>query len=166
VTPLLVSDRYGWGPRDMGYIFMIVGIVIAIVQGGFVGRIAKAIGEKNMVRLAFCSIIFGLMLIIYTPVPYGVVLGFCFTGVGTTLFTTGMSALASHRAAPTERGMVMGVVQSMQSLGRSTGPLFAGTLYVVWSGFPYAVGIGLVALSFVWMSFLMQTRVIEDASPR
>lgn len=166
VTPLLVGERYDWGPRNMGYIFIIVGLVIAIVQGGLVGRIAKTIGEKNMVRMAFGSIILGLSLIIYTPVSYGVVLGLCFTGVGTTLFTTGMSALASHRAAPTERGMVMGVVQSMQSLGRSTGPLFAGTLYVVWQGLPFAAGIGLIVLAFLWMSYLMKTRNIEDASPR
>ncbi len=166
VTPLLVGERYHWGPRNMGYIFIIVGLVIAIVQGGLVGRIAKTIGEKNMVRLAFMSIILGLAMIIYTPTPYGVVLGLCFTGVGTTLFTTGMSALASHRAAPTERGLGMGVVQSMQSLGRSTGPLFAGSLYIIWSGLPFAVGIGLVAVAFMWMSYLMRTRDIEDASPR
>ena len=166
VTPLLVGERYHWGPRHMGYIFIVVGLVIAIVQGGLVGRIAKTIGEKNMVRMAFVSIMLGLALIIYTPNPYGLVLGLCFTGVGTTLFTTGMSALASHRAAPTERGLVMGVVQSMQSLGRSTGPLFAGSLYVVWNGLPFAVGIGLVAVAFMWMSYLMKTRHIEDASPR
>lgn len=164
VTPLLVGERYHWGPRHMGYIFIIVGLVIAIVQGGLVGRIVKTVGEKNMVRTAFASIILGLALIIYTPVPYGVVIGLCFTGVGTTLFTTGISALASHRAAPTERGLVMGVVQSMQSLGRSTGPLFAGSLYVVWNGLPFAVGIGLVTIAFIWMSYLMKTRHIENAS--
>jgi MFS family permease len=166
VTPLLVGERYHWGPRNMGYIFIVVGLVIAGVQGGLVGRLAKTMGEKNMVRLAFASLMFGLGLIIYTPVSYGLVIGLCFTGVGTTLFTTGMSALASHRAAPTERGLVMGVVQSMQSLGRSTGPLFAGSLYVMWRGLPFAIGIGLVAVAFLWMSYLMKTRDIEDASLR
>ncbi|HHL43171.1 MAG TPA: MFS transporter [Hellea balneolensis] len=164
VTPLLVGERYHWGPRQMGYIFIVVGLLIAFVQGGLVGRLAKAMGEKNMVRLAFASIITGLGLIIYTPVSYGVVIGLCLTGIGTTLFTTGISALASHRAAPTERGLVMGVVQSMQSLGRSTGPLFAGSLYIVWQGLPYAVGIGLISVAFVWISYLMKTHNIEDAS--
>ena len=166
VTPLLVGERYGWGPRNMGYIFIIVGLMIAAVQGGLVGRIAKTIGEKNMVRLAFSSIIIGLSLIIFTPYPAGVVIGLCFTGVGTTLFTTGMSALVSHRSAPNERGMAMGVVQSMQSLGRSFGPLFAGYFYVQWRGLPFAVGIGLVSVAFLWMSYLMKVSNIEDASAR
>ena len=162
VTPLLVGNRYDWGPRQMGYIFVIVGLVIATVQGGLVGRLAKAFGEKNMVRLALVSLISGLALIIYTPISYGVVLGFCLTGVGSTLFTTGISALASHRAHPTERGLVMGVIQSMQSLGRSVGPLFAGSLFVVWQGLPYAVGIALVTIALVWMSLLIKGGKVED----
>ncbi|MCF6274424.1 MAG: MFS transporter [Robiginitomaculum sp.] len=167
VTPLLVGNRYGWGPQQMGNIFVIVGISIIIVQGGLVGRIKNLMGEKNMVRLALLSLISGLTLIIYTPVPYGVVVGFCLTGIGSTLFTTGISALASHRAHPTERGLVMGVVQSMQSLGRSTGPFFAGGLFVIWQGLPYAVGIVLVVFALIWMSVLIRSGKVQnvDAAP-
>ena len=166
VTPLLIGERYDWGPRHMGYIFTVVGLLIAIVQGGLVGKIAAAIGEQNMVRLAFGLMVIGLGLIIYTPVSYGVVLGLCFAGVGSTLFTTGMSALISHRTAPTERGLAMGVVKSMQSLGRSIGPLFAGVLYVTWRELPYAAGVMLIIFAFAWMSYLMRTSDIEDASVR
>ena len=162
VTPLLVGNRYNWGPEQMGNLFVIVGISIIIVQGGLVGRIKNLMGEKNMVRLALLSLICGLTLIIYTPVSYGVVIGFCLTGIGSTLFTTGTSALASHRAHPTERGLVMGVIQSMQSLGRSTGPLFAGSLYVVWQGLPYAVGIVLVATALIWITMMIRSGKIED----
>ncbi|PHS77985.1 MAG: hypothetical protein COB56_00130 [Robiginitomaculum sp.] len=162
VTPLLVGNRYGWGPEQMGHIFVIVGISIIIVQGGLVGRMAKTFGEKNMVRIAFVSLISGLALIIYTPISYGVVLGFCLTGIGSTLFTTGISALASHRAAPHERGLVMGVIQSMQSLGRSIGPLFAGSLFVIWQGLPYSVGIVLVTIALIWISMLIRGGKIED----
>lgn len=163
VLPLLVGNRYGWGPLNMGYIFILVGLVIATVQGGLVGRLAKAFGEKNMVRIALALLVTGLLLIIYTPIPYGVVLGLCCTGVGTTLFTTAISALVSHRAKPTERGLVMGVVQSMQSFGRSVGPLFAGSLFAYWEGLPYFVGVVLMLAVFCWMTLLIRTASIEDA---
>ncbi|PCI46774.1 MAG: hypothetical protein COB49_08005 [Alphaproteobacteria bacterium] len=166
VLPLLVGNRYGWGPLNMGYIFIVVGLVIATVQGGLVGRLAKTFGEKNMVKISLSLLIFGLLLIIYTPVPYGVVLGLCCTGVGTTLFTTGMSALVSHRAAPTERGLVMGVVQSMQSFGRSVGPLFAGSLFAYWEALPYLAGVGLMVVALGWMVMLTRSVTIEDASVR
>lgn len=162
VTPLLVGNRYGWGPQKMGHIFVIVGICIIIVQGGLVGRMAKMFGEKNMVRIALLSLIIGLALVIYTPASYGVIVGFCLTGIGSTLFTTGISALASHRASPHERGLVMGVIQSMQSLGRSVGPLFAGSLFVVWQGLPYGVGIVLVSMALIWMTVLIRTNKVED----
>ncbi len=166
VLPLLVGNRYGWGPLNMGYVFIIVGLVIATVQGGLVGRLAKSFGEKNIVKIALSLLIVGLLIIIYTPFPYGVVLGLCCTGVGTTLFTTGISALASHRAKPTERGLVMGVVQSMQSFGRSVGPIFAGSLFAYWDGLPYFIGIILVVITLSWMIMLTRSVVIEDASVR
>ncbi len=166
VMPLLVGNRYGWGPLNMGYIFIIVGLVIAAVQGGLVGWLAKMLGEKNMVKMALSLLIIGLLLIIYTPVSYGVVLGLCCTGVGTTLFTTGMSALISHRAAPTERGLVMGVVQSMQSFGRSVGPLFAGSLFAYWEGLPYLAGAILMMIALGGMIMLTRVVIIEDATIR
>ncbi len=166
VTPLLVGNRYGWGPLNMGYIFVIVGLVIATVQGGLVGKLAKYFGEKNMVKIAMTTFITGLLLIIYTPVSYGVVIALCFTGVSTTLFTTAISALASHRAHPTERGLVMGVIQSMQSFGRSMGPLFAGSLFAFWDGLPYFVGAVMAAGVLGGIIVLARRVVIEDASVR
>ncbi len=47
VTPLLVGNRYGWGPERMGHIFVIVGISIIIVQGGLVGRMDKVNGGSR-----------------------------------------------------------------------------------------------------------------------
>ncbi|NOZ42998.1 MAG: TCR/Tet family MFS transporter [Alphaproteobacteria bacterium] len=164
VTPLLIGHRYGWGPRNMGYIFVVVGLVIAMVQGGLVGRLAKRYGEKNMIKIAMCTLAIGLVIIIYTPISYGVVLGLSFTGVSTTLFTTAISALVSHRAKPTERGLVMSVVQSMQSLGRSVGPLVAGSLFAFWEGLPYFIGIILAAAVFAGIVILTRKVVIEDAS--
>lgn len=162
VIPLLVGNRYGWGPLNLGYIFTAVGLVIAVVQGGLIGRMTKAFGEKNMVRIAFAMLITGLLIIINTPISYGVVLGLMFTGVGTTLFTTSMSALVSHRAGPTERGLVMGVVQSMQSLGRSAGPLVTGAMFAYWEELPYVAGVVLMSAAFIWMSLLISGKQIED----
>ena len=95
VIPLLVGNRYGWGPLNLGYIFTAVGLVIAIVQGGLIGRMTKAFGEKNLVRIAFVMLITGLLIIINTPISYGVVLGLMFTGVGTTLFTNSVWCVLS-----------------------------------------------------------------------
>lgn len=162
VIPLLLGNRYGWGPIHLGYIFTAVGLVIAIVQGGLIGRLTKAFGEKNLVKAAFVMLVIGLLMIINTPISYGVVLGLMFTGVATTLFTTSMTALVSHRAGPTERGLVMGVVQSMQAGGRSVGPLVAGLMFAYWAELPYAIGVVLMVTAFIWMTLLARRMTIDD----
>lgn len=60
----------------------------------------------------------------------------------------------------------MGVVQSMQSFGRSVGPLFAGSLFAYWEGLPYLAGVILMAIALVWMIMLTRSVMIDDASVR
>lgn len=162
VFPLLVGARYGWGPINLGYIFFVVGLIVFVVQGGMIGKLTKAFGERNLVRAAFVMLITGLVIIIYTPISFGVGVGIAFTAVGTTLATTAIATLASHRAGATERGLIMGVVQSMQALGRSVGPMVTGSLYAVWDGLPFATGIALMLGALLWLSSLMRRNKIED----
>jgi DHA1 family tetracycline resistance protein-like MFS transporter len=72
-----------------------------------------------------------------------------------------LTALASELAPETERGEILGVFQSVQSLGRIFGPLAGGQLFQYFSpNAPYWVG---SAIMFV--SFLFALR-LRGASPR
>ncbi len=159
VTPLLVEMRYDWGPREMGMIFVIVGLAIALVQGGLVGRAVKAFGEAGLAQISALVIIVGLLLIVYTPISIGLVIGYVMAGAGATLFTTAINALASKRAGENKQGAVMGAMQSMHSLGRALGPVFAGSLYMVWFGLPYISGAAFVGVCFLLMGWLIKTKI-------
>jgi len=96
----------------------------------------------------------GLACIAWGPQPWFVVMALAFTSVGGALFNTSTFALASKNAHKEERGLILGAVQSMQSLGRSGGPLVTGNLYQVWAILPFLVGIAAMALSLVWAGLL------------
>ena len=159
VTPLLVELRYGWGPRQMGMVFVAVGLAIAIVQGGLVGRAVDLLGEVKLVKLASLIVIFGLLMIVYTPISAGLVIGYCLVGAGATLFTTAINALASKLTGKNEQGLVMGAMQSMHSLGRASGPVFAGSLYMIWIGLPYISGVICVVICFLLMLWLSKSKI-------
>ncbi len=151
-TPLLIGDRYGWGPRHFGMILVCAGLASAAVQGGLVGILARKMGEVNMVRMALMIIVLGMMMIVWTPSAYGVATGVVIIGIGVALFTTGMSALASMHAGADERGLYMGVLQSMRSLGRAIGPVFAGALYAVWPELPFILAAIIAAIVYFAIS--------------
>ncbi|MFC4348474.1 MFS transporter [Kordiimonas lipolytica] len=151
VLSYFMETRYAWGPPDMGKLFLVIGLVLMVVQGGLIGRLNNRFGEISLARAGVFFMGLGLFLILIVPTAGLVFIGIAATSVGTALFNTSMSALASHRAKPTERGAVMGVFQSMQSLGRSTGPLAAGLLNQELNGLPLLAGGLIMVLVLLWV---------------
>jgi len=151
VLSYFMETRYSWGPPDMGKLFLVIGLVLMVVQGGLIGRLTQRFGEISLARAGVFFMGTGLFLVLLVPTAGLVFPGIALTSVGTALFNTSMAALASHRAKPTERGAVMGVFQSMQSLGRSTGPLAAGLLNQQLNGLPLLAGGFIMIAVLVWV---------------
>lgn len=146
--------RFLWGPRELGVMFFVIGMTLMIVQGGLIGRLTKLFGEKALARAGVIMMGGGLFAIILSPKALFIYPAVLLASVGVALFNTSMSTLASHRSNPAERGMVMGVFQSMQSLGRSLAPLAAGYLNQLSNGLPMIVGAAMIGCVFFWILLL------------
>jgi len=154
IMPYLVRDRYEWGPREMGFLFAYVGLILIIVQGKFIGPLTKRFGTKKLLKNGTILMAVGLLILILTPVSYGILLGLTLTSIGAALFNTSLLAIASLSAALKERGALLGTVQSMQALGRSFGPFLAGWLYQKAPATPLLAGFFAVVLVFLGATFL------------
>ncbi|WP_417449714.1 MFS transporter [Kordiimonas sp.] len=154
IMSYLMNDKHNWGPRDLGVMFAYFGLVLIIVQGGLVGRLAARFGEVNLARSGIIFMGIGLGSIAFSPVSAGVFVGLTFVSVGTAIFNTSVLSIASRASEAGERGLVMGVFQSMQALGRSIGPILTGFLYGYFHELPFVVSIGIMMLLLVWASLL------------
>lgn len=151
ILSYFMEDLYQWGPPDMGKLFLFIGVILMVVQGGLIGRLTARFGEISLARFGVFLMGTGLFSVLMVSEAWLVFIGIGATSVGTALFNTSMSTLASHRAKATERGAVMGVFQSMQSLGRSTGPLAAGVLNEQLNGLPLLAGGFVILLVLFWV---------------
>lgn len=150
LMPKYVNVHFGWGPVEMRNLFIFIGAVLVVVQGGLVGPISKRFGERNMLKAALIIMIAGLGLLAALPSPELVYVALLLTSVGTACFTASSLSLASREAEAHEKGAVMGVAQSMQALGRFVGPMLAGLLFDVAYWLPFTVGsISVLCLYFV-----------------
>ena len=111
-----------------GRLFAYVGIVLAVVQGGLIGRLNKRFGEIALVRGGLCAVTLGLALVPCTPPGSWVVLltALTFLGAGQGLVSPALSSLLSRRTNPNNQGATLGVGQSLSSLARTVGPQVAG----------------------------------------
>lgn len=125
-----VRDRFNWGPQGAGWVLFFVGVVAAVVQGGF---LPKLLVHFRAGRLAgFGLILVAVAILGVASIKVGNQLyltQFLFaTGVG--LSTPGLRSLLSQTVSASQQGILGGLTQSAISLTELLGPLMAGRLYM------------------------------------
>lgn len=134
VFVLYADHRYGWGPREVGWVLAIVGVCSIGVQVGLVKRVVAALGER---RTIVTGALFGM-------------LGFAWYGIAPTgwLFLAGIpvmslwglaspatQALITQQVGPEVQGRIQGALMSLTSMAGIVGPtLFAGSFALSVSG--------------------------------
>lgn len=128
---LLARDRFHFTPRDMAWFFLFMGVIVATIQGGLLGKIAKKIGEQKMLIVGAAAFTLGFVLV---PNVYRVPLLYCvafFIAIGQGLCYPALTSLVSQTAPESERGSMLGLAAAVGSLARFCGPLLSGVLYDV-----------------------------------
>lgn len=143
---LWAVGQFGWGPRQVGYVFSYVGILSAILQGGLIGRLARLCGEERLLVGGLTLIGFGLLLLPFVRNIAELGLAVSALALGMGLTQPSLNSLISRRAGREEQGEVLGVSQSVGSLSRVLGPAGAGFLFAEFGrNAPYFWGTALVA---------------------
>jgi MFS transporter, DHA1 family, multidrug resistance protein len=134
------ADKAGLGTADLGYIFMIMGLAQAMIQGGLVGRMTKKLGEGFVIQLGIIisAIGFGLILLTNSFITAAVYL--TIFGIGNGLIRPSVSSLLT-KTSETGHGSATGLLSSFDSLGRIIGPPLGGWLFSITIGLPYLSGI-------------------------
>jgi MFS family permease len=141
---LFVADRFGFSRSQAGYLFAYLGILVAIVQGGLVGRLAKRMGEGRMVTSGTLLTALALALIPIFHSLGGLRIALALLALGNGLYTPSLSSLTSQAVEATEQGATFGAAQGFSSLARAVGPFFGGWLLDLGIGYPFFAGAALM----------------------
>jgi MFS transporter, DHA1 family, multidrug resistance protein len=136
------AKRAGLYSAQLGYIFMIMGLASAIVQGGLIGKLIRKFGEGRVIQggIIVSAIGFALILLVHNFLTAAVFLSIF--GVGNGVIRPCVSALVTKHA-PSGQGRAAGLLSSFDSLGRIVGPVAAGWMFTKMIELPYLFGIGL-----------------------
>jgi MFS family permease len=126
---LWTQARFGWGPRQVGSAFAVVGIVAAFCQIFLTGRLSKRFGEARvlaagMALTALCTCLQPFSLGALTVVPYLAIAAF-----GQSVAWPNVAALISRNVEWEHQGQYLGLNNATGSLARVIGPFFAGLLF-------------------------------------
>jgi len=139
-----------------GILFGSLGIIIASVQGGLIGPLAKVFGEPRLACIGPIITALGLVLVgaagvLLPGVWLWFILGSALLAIGSSLFNPSVQSLISRHAYRAEQGEILGAMQGMASLARALGPLLAGLLFsCISSGAPYYAAAGICLVVGLW----------------
>jgi DHA1 family tetracycline resistance protein-like MFS transporter len=131
--------------------FTYVGIVIVVVQGGLVGRLAARFGEATTAPARAPAMAAGRVGLPFSPGQAAAVVVVGILAAGQGLASPTLSTLLSRESRADEQGGILGIGQSLAAAARAIGPLLAGWLYDVSVALPYVLGaiLGLAAAALV-----------------
>ncbi|MGK0218898.1 MAG: MFS family permease [Planctomycetota bacterium] len=143
----LVTERLDYKPMDIGMMFVFIGFLMVLVQGGVVRRLAPKIGEVRMGATGMLLTIPGFLITGWAQSGGALYAGLFFLAVGSALVMPSFSSLVSRYAPAERQGLALGLFRSMGSLARAAGPLLGGALfYGIASWGPYGVGAVVILL--------------------
>lgn len=143
--PVLMDERFGWGPSDIAVLYSIYGVVMVLVQILVLPRLLPRLGEARLALLGFAISAVGYGMIAASSNLNIVELSYlssALIGFGNPLAMTSLSGLTSKSAAANEQGRVQGGNLAVQSLGNIAGPMWGGWLFLTFGmSAPYWVNI-------------------------
>ena len=132
---LYTHFRFGWGPRENGFALFCVGLVAAIVQGGLLSTLLRRFGDVRLVLVGLsigtCAyLLYGLAQ--HGWMMYAIIIGnFLSFAAGPAL-----QGMVSNAVDPTEQGVTMGALNSINSIMFVVAPLIGAPLLALVSGMP------------------------------
>lgn len=145
---LYAVDKFAFDTKQVGSIWMLMGLVLIVGQGVLVGPLTKRLGELSMIKLGLFGGAIGFLAVALSFDYLTVMLALGFFILALALIGPALNSYMSAFAGR-EQGTVMGMNSAATSLGRVVGPLWGGYIYDVNIGYPFFSGAATLALGLL-----------------
>jgi len=142
-----LKDRFGATMATTSLVFAYVGVLIAIVQGGLVGRLSKRFGEIRLLTVGPFITATGFLLVATVSLTVSslwgwlLMLGACIpVALGSGISNPNLMALLSRHGGRARQGGTLGLSQGVASLARAVSPPVGGLLYDIGAPVPFIAG--------------------------
>ncbi len=161
----LAVERLNYTPIDNAKMFIFIGFIIVLIQGGVVRRKAASIGEKKLALAGILISLPGLVLIGLVQSTWLLYTGLFFLSVGSAMVIPCLTALASRYVPSKNQGQGIGAFRSLGALARVFGPLSASLVYWQWgSAMPYFIGAAFLMIPAIMIAYLPPVQAHADES--
>jgi DHA1 family tetracycline resistance protein-like MFS transporter len=151
-------EKFGWDEAMVGYSLGVVGILVAVVQGGLTRVINPKLGQKNSVYFGLFLYVIGLALFAFASkswMMFVFLIPYCLGGI----CNPALQGIISRQVPANEQGELQGALTSIMSATSIVGPPLMTNLFsyytskeapVYFPGAPFILGALLTLISMFW----------------
>lgn len=132
-----VADRFGWSLEKASMGFAYVGVLMVFTQGYLIRKWMPRFGERRILLWGLGAFALSLALIPFSFNIWLLAVTMTILAIGNGMMRPPNLGLISLASPPSEQGAVLGVTNSLASLGRILGPAIGGFLYGLSKGSPF-----------------------------
>ena len=162
-------ERYDWNPRQIGLSLMVVGSLVAVVQGFLVGKLVTKFGKRKVIIYGFLLWTVGMFLFSFAHEPwmlYAFLIPYTLGGIaGPTV-----QGVISNQVSEKEQGILQGSITGLVSITAILGQfIFAPVFYyfirpetsIYFPGAPYALAAVLLLIAFILATTAIKRMNVE-----
>lgn len=164
-------ERYDWSPEEIGISLMVVGLLVAVVQGFLVGVFVNKFGKRNAITFGFLFWTIGMFLFSVASEPwmlYAFLIPYALGGIaGPTV-----QGVISNQVSEKEQGNLQGAITGLLSITAILGQLvFSPVFYffirpegsIYFPGAPYTLAAIFLLTAFIFALWAMRRMNIQAA---
>ncbi len=159
-------EKFKWSEAMIGYSLGMVGLLVAIVQGGLIRFINPRLGNEKSAYIGLALYALGLLLFAFasqTWMMFVFLIPYCLGGIA----GPALQSIISGQVPPNEQGELQGALASLMSVTSIIGPLLMTYSFsyftkpgapVKFAGAPFLLGSALMLGSAVIAYFTLHTK--------
>jgi MFS family permease len=126
VMPFFLMERHGITESTIGPFFAYIGVLNVVFRIGLLGKVIDKVGEARATRLGIMALALGFLTMPLTHSIATLAISTALLPLGATLLFPCVTALLSQVIGDHERGVYMGLQQTVGNITRVLYALFAG----------------------------------------
>lgn len=131
VMPFFLMERHGITESTIGPFFAYIGVLNVVFRVGLLGKVIDKVGEARTTRLGIAALALGFLTMPFTHSIATLAISTALLPLGATLLFPCVTALLSQVIGDHERGVYMGLQQTVGNITRVLYALFAGYVWDV-----------------------------------
>lgn len=156
---LLGYKVFHFTDQQNGYLFGIMGIVGAVIQGVFMKKLSYKYSERMIIMAGALFMMAGLAFLPFERTFLEVAIVVSIYAIGSGILQPIVVSMVSKYAPEEEQGAVLGLNQSVGSFARVLGPIWGGFSFDYFGfQFPFLTGAAFTFISFLIAFFMLKRK--------